>query len=62
MGKTDAETEAKIFWPPGAKSQLIGKDPGAGKDWGQEGKRVVEDEKIRYHPWLSGHESEQMLG
>ena len=36
LGKTDAETEAPILWPPDAKSQLIGKDPVAGKHWGQE--------------------------
>ena len=36
IGKTDAESEAPILWPPDAKNQLIGKDPDAGKDWGQE--------------------------
>ena len=43
IGRTDAEAEAPIFWPRDAKSQLIGKNPDAGKDWGQE-KRVIEDE------------------
>ena len=43
-GKTDAEGEAPILWPPGAKSRLIGKDPDAGKDWGQEEKEATEDE------------------
>ena len=38
-GKTDAETEAPILWPPDVKSWLIGKDPGAGKDWGQKERR-----------------------
>ena len=38
IGRTDAETGAPIFWPPDAKNQLTGKDPDAGKDWGQEGK------------------------
>ena len=42
-GGTDAETEAAILWPPDAKSQLIGKDPDAGKDGGQEEKGVTED-------------------
>ena len=36
VGQTDAETETLILWPPHAKSRLIGKDPDAGKDWGQE--------------------------
>ena len=36
IGRTDAEAEAAILWPPDVKSQLIGKDPDAGKDWGQE--------------------------
>ena len=40
------ETEAPIFWPPDAKSQLIGKDPDAGKDWGQEEKKAAEDEMV----------------
>ena len=40
------ETEAPIFWPPDAKSQLIGKDPDAGKDWGQEEKKAAEDETV----------------
>ena len=42
IGKTDAE--APVLWPPDAKSWLIGKDPEAGKDWGQEEKRAAEDE------------------
>ena len=37
IGRTDAEAEAPILWPPDVKSQLIGKDPDAGKDWGHEG-------------------------
>ena len=45
--RTDAEAEAPILWPPGAKSQLTGKDPDAGKDWRQEEKRVAEDEMDR---------------
>ena len=46
IGRTNAETEAPILWPPDMKSWLIGKDPDAGKDWGQE-KRVAEDEMVR---------------
>ena len=47
IGKTDAE--APIFWSPDGKSQLIGKDPGAGKDWGQEEKGAAEDETVGRH-------------
>ena len=46
IGKTDAEAEAPILWPPDAESQLLGKDPDAGKDGGQEEKGVTEDEMI----------------
>ena len=42
--KTDDEAEAPILWPPDVKSRLIGKDPNAGKDWGQEEKGMTEDE------------------
>ena len=45
-GRTDAEAEAPIIWPPDGKSRLIGKDPGAGKGWGQEEKGVTEDEMV----------------
>ena len=45
--RTDAEAETSILWPPDAKSQLIGKDPDAGKDWRQKEKRVAEDEMAR---------------
>ena len=47
IGRTDAETEAPVLWPPGAKSWLIGKDPDPGKDWRQEEKGATEDEKVR---------------
>ena len=47
--RTDAEAEAPIFWPPDAKSQLIGKDPGAGRDWGQVEKGMIEDEMVGWH-------------
>ena len=48
-----------ILWPPDAKSWLIGKDPDAGKDWGQEEKGTTEDEMVRWHHWFNGHEFEQ---
>ena len=44
IGRTDAEAETQIFWPPHVKSWLIGKDPDAGRDWGQEEKGTTEDE------------------
>ena len=47
IGKTDAEPKAPIFCSPDAKSQLIGKDPDAGKDWRQKEKGVAEDEMLR---------------
>ena len=61
-GKTDAEAEVPILWPPDAKSWLIGKDPDAGRDWGQDEKGMTEDEMVGWHHWLSGHESEKTLG
>ena len=45
-GGADAKAEAPIVWSPDAKRQLIGKDPDAGKDWGQEEKRAAEDEMV----------------
>ena len=56
-GRTGAEVP--ILWPPDVKSQLVGKDPDTGKDWGQERKRVTEDEMVGCHHWLNGHEFEQ---
>ena len=44
IGRTDAEVEASILWPPDLKSQVIEKDPDAGKDWGQEEKGATEDD------------------
>ena len=61
--RTDAEAEAPILWPPDAKSWLTGKDPDAGKDWGQqEEKGTTEDKMVGWHRQLKGHESEQTLG
>ena len=62
FGRTDAEAEAPILWPPDAKSWLIGKDPDVGKDWGQEEKGVTEDEMVGWHHLLNGHEFEQIPG
>jgi len=45
-----------ILWPPHENSQLIGKDPDAGKDWRQEEKGMTEDEMVGWHHWLNGHE------
>ena len=58
IGRTDAEAEAPILWPPDVKSQLIGKDPDAGKDWRQEEEGVTEDEMVVWHHRLDGHEFE----
>ena len=62
IGRTDAEAEPPILWPPNAKSQLIGKDLDAGKDWRQEEKVVTEKEMVGWHHWLNGHEFEQTPG
>ena len=58
IGRTDAEAETPILWPPDAKSGLIWKDPDAGKDWGQEEKGTTEDEMVGWHHWLDGHQFE----
>ena len=47
IGRADAEAEAPVLWLPDVKSRLTGKDPDAGKDWGQEEKKVAEDEMAR---------------
>ena len=60
IGRTGAEAETTIIWPPDVKNWLIGKDPGAGKDWGQE--EMTEDEMVGWHHWLNGHEFEQVPG
>ena len=61
-GKTDAEAEIPILWPPDAKNQLIRKDPVAGKDWRQEEKGTTEDEVVGWHHRLDGREFEQSPG
>ena len=62
IGRTDAEAEVSILLcPPDAKSQLIGKDPDAGKDWRQE-KGMTEDKMVGRHHWFNGLEFEQAPG
>ena len=61
-GRTTAEAETPMLWPPDVKNWLSGKDPDAGKDWRQEEKVVTEDEMIGWHHRLDGHEFEQALG
>ena len=60
IGRTDAEAETPILWPPDLKNWLIGKDPDAGKNWRQEQKGVTEDEMVEWHHKLNGHEFEQL--
>ena len=55
IGRTDAEAETPILWPPDVKSWLIWKDSDAGKDWGQEEKGMTEDEMVGWHHWLNWH-------
>ena len=57
-GRTDAEAETPILWPPDVKSWLIGKDPDAGKDWRWKEKGRTEDEMAGWHHRLTGHEFE----
>ena len=58
IGRTDAEAEIPVLWPPHAKSWLIEKDPDAGRDWGQEEKGRTENEMAEWHHRLDGHEFE----
>ena len=58
IGRTDAEAETSILWPPDAKNWLIGKDPDSGKHWRQEEKGMTEDEMVGRHQRLDGHEFE----
>ena len=59
IGRTDGEAEAPILWPPDVKSWLTEKDPDAGKGWGQEEKRVTEDEMVGWHHQLNEPKFEQ---
>ena len=62
FGRTDAEAEAPVLWPPDSKYRLIEKDPDAGKDWRQGEKEMTENEMIGWHHRLDGQEFEQALG
>ena len=62
IGRTDAEVETPILWPPDSKNWLIGKDPDAGKDWRREEKGMTEDEMVGWHHPLNGHKFEQTPG
>ena len=61
IGRTHAEAEAPILWPPDVKRWLIGKDPDAGKDWRQEEKGMTEDEMVTSYQQFNGREFEQMV-
>ena len=58
IGRTDAEAETPILWPPDVKNWLIWKDPDGGKDWRWEEKGTTEDEMVGWHHWCNGHEFE----
>ena len=62
IGRTDAEAETQILWPPDAKNWLLGKDPDAGKDWWHKEKGMTEDEILGWYNWLNWHEFEQIPG
>ena len=62
LGRTDAEAETLMLWPPDAKNWLTGKDPDARKDWRQEERGTTEDEMVGWHHQLDGHEFEQSPG
>ena len=56
IGRSDAEAETPVLWPPDWKKWLVGKDPDAGKDWRREEKGMTKDEMVGWHHWLNGHE------
>ena len=58
IGRTDAEAETPILWPPEVKNWFTGKDPDAGKDWRREEKGTTEDEMVGWHHRFDGHEFE----
>ena len=62
IGRTDAEAETPILWPPDVKNWLIGKVPDAEKDWRREEKGTTEDEMAGWHHQLNGHKFEYTLG
>ena len=61
-GRNDSEVEAPIVWPPDVKSQIFGKDPDAGNDWGHEEKVVSENKMVEWYHQLNEHEFEQTPG
>ena len=62
IGRTDAEGETPILWPPDVKNWLIKKYPDTRKDWGQEEKGTMEDKMVGWHHWLDRHEFKQATG
>ena len=62
IGRTDAEAETPILWPPDVKIWFIGKDPNAGEDWRWEEKGMTQDEMAWWPHWLNGHEFQEALG
>ena len=62
MGRTDAEAETPIFWPPDGKNRLIGKDLDGGKDSRREEKGMTEDELLGWYHRVDGHDFEQVPG
>ena len=62
IGRTDAEAETPILWPPHVRSWFIGKDPDAGRDWRQEEKGTTENEMVGWHHRLNGHGFRWTLG
>ena len=62
IGRTDAEAETPLVWPPDVEKLPIGKDPDTRKDWKQEEKGTTDEEMVGCHHWLNGHEFEQTLG
>ena len=62
IGRTDADAETPVLWPPDGKNWLTGKNCDAGKDWRQVEKGTTEDEVVGWHHWLDGHEFEQAPG
>ena len=62
FGRNDAKAETPVLCPPHEKSWVIGKNSDAGREWGQEEKRMTEEEMARWHHWVDGHEFEWTLG
>ena len=60
FGRNDAEAETPVLCPPRVKGRLIGKDPDAGRDWGQEEKGTTEDELAGWHHCLDGRDLSEL--